>query len=147
MRLGARAGIAVVLALAVLAVPAGALAAAPANDNFANREVPNESLPIEVMGSNVEATSEPGEPTSGTYGHSVWFEWVAPATGWFTFGACDSDFPAGVKIFTGTELGSLAPTDTSLGAEGPGCGNQAQYTFHASAGTAYMVQVDGRAIA
>src|SRR3954454_8952507 len=65
----------VAVACAVFWCPASGWAAAPANDNFANREVLSGSLPIEVMGSNVEATSESGEPTAGTYGRSVWFEW------------------------------------------------------------------------
>jgi hypothetical protein len=130
---------------AALIVPASAAATTPPNDDFANREVLSGTLPIEVTGSNVEATSEPGEPTSGTYGYSVWFEWVAPATGWFTVGACDSDFAAAVAIFTGTEPASL--TRLASSGEGPGCGNRTQYTFHASSGTPYLVQVDGAVIA
>src|SRR3954466_4984108 len=137
----------VAMVCGVLWCPASGWAAAPANDNFANREVLSGSLPIEAMGSNVEATSESGEPTAGTYGHSVWFEWVAPATGWFTVGACDSDFVAAVAIFTGNEPANLTRVANGLGAEGPACGNQSQYTFHASSGTPYMVQVDGRVVA
>lgn len=147
MKRGIRAGIAGGLALVALVVFAdAALAAAPANDDFANRQPLTEALPIEVTGSNVEATHESGEPSNGTYGHSVWFEWEAPATGWFTVGACNSDFAAGVALFTGTEPANLTPVGSGLG-EGPDCGNQAQYTFHASSGTAYVVQVDGRVIA
>jgi hypothetical protein len=141
-----RAVIAMALLGAGLFVPTSA-AAAPLNDDFAGRQDLTGTLPVEVTGSNVEATSEPGEPISGTHGHSVWFEWVAPATGWFTVGACDSDFAAGVAIFTGTEVTSLTRVVNGQGAEGPGCGNQAQYSFRASSGTAYMVQVDGRVIA
>src|SRR3954463_3131934 len=137
----------VAMVCGVLWCPASGWAAAPANDNFANREVLSGSLPIEVMASNVEATSESGEPTAGTYGRSVWFEWVAPATGWFTVGACDSDFVAAVAIFTGNEPANLTRVANGLGAEGPACGNQSQYTFHASSGTPYMVQVDGKVVA
>lgn len=145
MRRGIRAVVAMALVGAALIVPASAAATAPPNDDFANREASTGTLPIEATGSNVEATSEPGEPTSGTYGYSVWFEWVAPATGWFTVGACDSDFAAAVAVFTGTEPANL--TRVASGGEGPGCGNRAQYTFHASSGTPYMVQVDGAVIA
>jgi hypothetical protein len=145
MRRGIRAVIAMALLGAGLIVPASAAATAPPNDDFANRQALTGTLPIEATGSNVEATSEPGEPTSGTYGHSVWFEWVAPATGWFTVGACDSDFAAAVAVFTGTEPANL--TQVSGGGEGPDCGNQAQFTFHASSGVAYMLKVDGAVIA
>jgi hypothetical protein len=143
MRWGIKVAAALVLALCL--TPASALAAAPANDDFANREVLSGTLPIEESGSNVEATSELGENTAGVYGHSVWFEWKAPATGWFTIGACDSNFAAGVGVFTGTELENL--TRVTTGGEGPGCGNQSQYTFRASEGAEYVIRVDGAVIA
>jgi hypothetical protein len=133
------------LVLALCLAPASAWAAAPANDNFANREALNGTLPIEESGSNVEATSEFGENTSGTYGNSVWFEWEAPDTDWFTIGACNSDFAASVGVFTGTELENL--TRVATGGEGPGCGNQSQYTFRASEGAKYVIRVDGAVIA
>lgn len=136
--------VAVTLLGAALVVPVGAVAA-PTNDAFANRQALPGPLPIEATGSNVGATSEPAEPTSGTYGRSVWFEWVAPATGWFTAGVCDSDFAAAVGVFTGTEPATL--TRVASGGEGPACGNREQYTFRASSGTAYMMQVDGALIA
>jgi hypothetical protein len=144
MRRGIKAVIAVALLGAALGVP-GPAVAAPPNDDFANRQVLTGSLPIEATGSNVEATSELGEPTSGTYGRSVWFEWVAPITGWFTVGVCDSDFAAAVAVFTGTEPANL--TRVAIGGEGPACGNRLQYTFRATSGTAYMFQVDGAVVA
>ncbi|HEX5593281.1 MAG TPA: hypothetical protein VFX35_08035 [Solirubrobacterales bacterium] len=139
--------IAAALAGAMLCLPNSALAAPPANDAFANREVLSGALPLEVTGSNVEATTEPGETISGTYGHTVWFEWEAPADGWFTAGTCDSDFAAGVEIFTGTDPEHLTQVTNGLAAEGPDCGNRAQYTFRATAGTNYLLRVDGVVIA
>src|SRR5690242_5200368 len=73
-----------------LVAPVGALAA-PANDDFANREVLVGDVltegPIAVTRSNVEATPEEGEPISVfAAGHSVWFEWEAKSTGWVTIG-------------------------------------------------------------
>jgi hypothetical protein len=136
----------VVLALAVLAVPAGALAAAPANDNFANREVLSGSLPIEVMGSNTEATKEQGEFISPFgAGHSIWFEWEATATGWVTIGSCEGRFTAIVGVFTGTALNSLTPAASGNSEEGPGCYGGRQYTFKAASGTKYVIGVDGNA--
>jgi hypothetical protein len=146
MRRGTRGAIALVLTCAALGVPASASAAAPPNDAFAAREVLAGALPVEATGSNVEATSEAGETISGTYGHTVWFEWEAPADGWFTVGTCDSDFAAAVEIFTGTELEHLTQVAKGLAAEGPDCGNRSQYTFRATAAVKYVIRVDGAVI-
>src|SRR6476659_2852328 len=87
-------GIAGILAALLLALPASAVAAPPANDDFANRQVLGGPLPIEVTASNVEATKEEGEfiPGLSPAGHSVWFEWEAQADGWVTIGACEEAF-------------------------------------------------------
>ena len=45
----------------LLLLASAALAAPPANDHFADREVLSGSLPIEVTRTNVEATQEEGE--------------------------------------------------------------------------------------
>lgn len=128
----------------LLALPA--FAVAPSNDDFADREVLSGSLPIEVPGSNLEATKELEEPEVGAFaaGHSVWFEWEAPSSGWFTVGACGSDFEAVIGIFTGTELASLSRVVQGNAAEGPDCPyRQRQYSFEAVDGTAYVIGVDG----
>jgi hypothetical protein len=138
----------VVLALvcALLLVPASALAAPPANDDFADREVLSGALPIEITRSNVEATKEEGEwiPGLSPAGHSVWFEWEAPSTGFVTVGACDADFPTLLAIFTGTELAELTPRVSGNADEGPDCPySQQQYTFKATTGVKYVIAVDG----
>jgi hypothetical protein len=138
--------VAAALVFALCLAPASA-SAAPLNDDFANRTVLSGALPIEQGGSNVGATSETGEPTSGVYGKSVWFEWEAPATGWSTIGACDSNFAASVAVFTGTELEDLARVSGDGAAEGPDCGNQSQFTFRATEGAKYVIRVDGAVIA
>jgi len=149
MRWGIKVAAALVLALCL--VPASALAAAPANDDFANREVlptgfPG-GLPVEETGSNVEAEAEAGEDISPFAAHhSIWFEWEAEATGWVTVGACGSDFPTLIGIFTGTELSNLTKVVSGNGAEGPqSCGSERKYTFKATAGTSYVIAVDGNA--
>jgi hypothetical protein len=130
-----------------LVAPAGALAAAPANDAFANREVLEEALPIKVVASNVEAEKEEGEFISPfAAGHSVWYEWEATSTGWTTIGACEAeaDFPTIVGVFTGTEVGKLTQVVSGNASEGPDCPyTQRQYTFKAKAGTKYEIAVDG----
>lgn len=131
-----------------LVAPASALAAPPANDDFANREVLVGDVltegPIAVTRSNVEATKEEGEFISPfAAGHSVWFEWEAKSTGWVTVGACEDGFPTIVGVYTGTEIDKLTPVASGNGDEGPGCFSQRQYTFKAKSGTKYVIAVDG----
>lgn len=139
-----------VLVLVLWLAPEIALAA-PANDDFANRQVlpagfPG-GLPVEETGSNVEATKETGEDISPfAAGHSVWFEWEAEATEWVTVGVCDSDFAALVGVFTGTELMNLTKAVSGNSAEGPNCrGTEREFTFKASSGAKYVIGVDGNA--
>lgn len=136
--------VAVVLAALAFLAPL-AQAAAPANDNFANREVLNGALPIEASRSNAGAGKEGGE-SMGPFaaGHSVWFQWTAPATAFFTVGACTASFHTVVGIFTGSELGLLTGVAQGNSAEGPDCPvSESQYTFKATAGTEYAIAVDG----
>lgn len=134
------------LALALFACPASALAK-PANDDFANRQVlTGMPLPLQVTGSNVEATKESGEHLGGLgpAGHSVWFEWEAPNNGWYTFGACAMSFAGTIRIYTGTEVANLVPLPQGNRNEGPDCPyRQRQYSFEATAGTDYVIGVDG----
>jgi hypothetical protein len=136
------------LALAVsglLWIVPGALGA-PANDDFANREVLNGSLPIEVTRSNVEATKESGEFLGSIFaaGHSVWFEWEAASDDWITIGACNSDFANVAGVYTGTAVNSLTSVSSGNSSEGPDCPfSQRQYTFKATTGTKYEIAVDG----
>jgi hypothetical protein len=139
-------GISALFVLVLLALPAAASAAAPANDDFANREVLTGALPIEVERSNVEATKEEGESIPGLApaGHSVWFEWEAVSDGWVTIGSCDNPFPTIIGVFTGTQVNELTSVAFGNGSEGPNCPNQGrQYTFKATGGTKYAIAVDG----
>ncbi len=134
-----------VVALAALALSAPLAQAAPANDNFANREVLSGALPIEVSRSNVGATPENGD-SMGPFaaGHSVWFQWTAPATAFFTVGACTASIPTVVGVFTGSELGHLTRAAEGNSSEGPNCPfTERQFTFKATAGTEYKIAVDG----
>jgi hypothetical protein len=143
-----RRGLLTILAAVACLVPMApaALAAAPASDDFADREVLSGSLPIQVTRSNVEATREEGEPFLMTgKGRTIWYEWEAEDTGFVTVGTCEAGFRALVGVFTGTAVNTLtAVADTS--SNGPGCptpysGTQA--TFKAQAGTVYEIVADG----
>lgn len=138
------------LVFLALWVPPAAVAAPPANDDFANREAINGSLPIETPGSNVGATKEAEESldTWEAAGHSAWFKWQASSTGWTTIGSCHDAIHPVVAIFEGTALGSLLKVarrgvvDSS--SEGPHCSTtESEFTFMATAGTTYAIAVDG----
>lgn len=136
-----------IVAFAMLLAPAGAFAEPPSNDKFAARALLEPSLPIEVTGSNVEATKEDGEFVQqlSPAGHSVWFEWEATATGWVSVGLCGTQFPTILDIFTGTEIDELTSVLKTSGSAGPDCAgeNKAKSTFKATSGTKYVIFVDG----
>lgn len=136
----------------MLVLPAVAPAVPPSNDKFASRLVLGpgfpEGVPITVSGDNFEAGEEAEEhiPGLAPAGHSVWFEWEAASDGWVSIGACDADFPTILAVFTGDELEDLTQVAGNNSGEGPDCPFQyRQFTFQASAGTKYVIAVDGNA--
>lgn len=143
-------GIATALAAFLFAFPAGALAAPPANDDFADREVLSGSLPIAVSGSNMEATKEPNEPTpdefaSGASGHTVWFEWEATFTGFATVSSCGGSIYPVLGVYTGGELEDLTEVAGKFPTQGPECPDLdgKAVTFGAVDGVTYEIVVDG----
>lgn len=140
----------VTLALGLLALPASALAAPPANDDFAQRMPLPFGLPvgpIEVSASNVEATKEAGEAIPGLSpaGHSIWFEWEPASTGWVSVGLCGTQFPTILDVFTGSQIDDLTSVlkgDSSVGPDCPG-GDGVKRTFRAEDETRYVIVVDG----
>lgn len=139
--------IAIAIALTALwAAPA--VAAPPANDDFANRQVLAGSLPIEAPAENFEAGKETGESLDlfAAAGHSVWFEWEALATGWVTIGACSpaGEFKEVLGVYTGTTVAALTRVAKGNADEGPHCPfTQHEYSFKATIGTKYEIAVDG----
>jgi hypothetical protein len=136
------------LGSSLLLSAASALAAPPANDDFAAAQAIS-ALPLSVSGTNVEATKEAEEPTphagGGFAGHSVWYSWQAPSTTVVTIGTCGSDFDAALAVFTGNALNALTLVESNTFSFGPGCsyGYRSEVTFKAFAGTTYRVVVDG----
>ena len=136
---------ALILALGLagtMLVPGSALAAAPANDNFAAAaELTGRSDVAE--GTNEEATKELNEPNhAGPGGASIWYRWTAPADGRVVVSTCESDFDTLVGVYTGTAVGSL----TQVAANNDGCGVgrlQSRLSFQATTGTTYSIAVDG----
>jgi hypothetical protein len=121
--------------------PAGA-PVAPFSDTFANAgSLPSIAAGFEV-GSNVGASTEVGEPSPGFIpgGASVWVQWMAPANGLATFSTAGSSFDTLLAVYTGSNVDNLVPLTFDDDSAGYLCSS---VQFNATAGTAYMIQVDG----
>jgi hypothetical protein len=142
--IGICAAIAVGASLGVLAPPA---LAAPANDAFANPADLGNALPVHLTESNEGATPDAGERVGElAKGHSIWWEWESPMTGWVTVSTCASGFQTVLNVFEGTELGHLTSltAERGNGDEGPGCWESGTtYTFAATADHKYVIGADG----
>jgi hypothetical protein len=90
-------------------------AAPPANDNFANR-APISGASGTALGNNVDATSEPGErPLAGIESatNTVWWQWTAPADGWYGLDTFGSLFNTVLAVFRGDQVQELVLLDDS----------------------------------
>lgn len=112
---------------------------APANDNFANRTLIT-GIPFTVDGDNTDATLESGEPSWGQ--HSVWYEWVAPAGGVYSFDTEGSIGMSDTKIgvYTGTAVDALTIVSQD---DDSGTGYLSRISFEATASTSYKIAVTG----
>ena len=101
------------------------------NDYFSNR-FDVEGFPATVYGSDVNATSELGEPDLG-FGQTVWWSWTAPKAS--TVGICfaGTDFGADMRIYTGDTMSNLVQVPITYIYNGG-------LSFLASAGTNYLFQ-------
>ena len=153
--LSAAFGLAALLWLCLGNTAPAAAKSAPANDDFANAATLS-GLPVNATGTNVDATTEPGEPTHtdlgyGTpAGHSVWWSWTAPSDGVVTVDTCGSDFDTLLAVYTGNNLNALTPVGFNDGAvpitpdecETKYSGDS-MLTFTAQGGQVYRIAVDG----
>jgi subtilisin family serine protease/outer membrane protein assembly factor BamB len=126
------------------------LGAIPANDNFANAQT-IAGRSVLIKGTNTQATVESGEPEIRglTGGKSLWYRWTAPAAGRFQVGLQSDGFDPLLAVYTGTTLNSLAIVGSSDDADaesgGPSTATGSLVTINATAGTTYLIQVDGAA--
>lgn len=139
---------AVSVACVLLALPAAASAAPPANDDFANAIVLPSLLPVlTVTGTNVEATIEADEPAplDLPIDASMWWQWTAPATGTVTISLCASNFDTVLGVYTGTTVVALTPLSSSDDSCGGGgfFAPQSRLSFLATSGVNYKLQVSG----
>ena len=122
--------------------PAAALGApVPPNDDFANATDLGSASPASASGSNLWATTEPGEPGSG-FGPptaTVWYRWTAPQDAVMRAATCRSTFDTTLAVYRGTALGRLG----RVAANDQGCGERSALRFLAVTGTTYHVAVGG----
>jgi hypothetical protein len=117
------------------------LAQAPVNDSFAGAVTLSGSTNI-VIGSNVAATSEPGEPAhaGNPATASVWWTWVAPDNGPVVVDTLGSAFDTVLAVYTGNAVGAL--TLVAANDDAPNLSTSA-LAFPAIRGTTYRIAVDG----
>ncbi len=115
---------------------------APVNDNFSAAAAISGGIG-KMVTSNVDATSEVGEPNhegaGGSAFSSIWFSWTAPFSGYIIFNTFGSDFDTSLAAYTGTAVNSL----TNLDANDDGLNNQSRINFQVVSGTTYYIAVDG----
>ncbi|MDH3629288.1 MAG: hypothetical protein OES25_16755, partial [Acidobacteriota bacterium] len=113
----------------------------PANDDFVNAEV----LPTDTtwLGSNVDATAEPGEPSHAgvSTGSSIWFEWTAPTDGFVTVDTFGSNYDTVLALYIGTAVDAL--TVVASNDDAPGWLQSELYLIPVGVGTVYSLAVDG----
>jgi hypothetical protein len=115
-----------------------------ANDDFAKAEAISGAL-ASVEGTNIDATTETGEPAPFYSSSSVWYSWTAPATGGVKLDTCASDFDTVLSVHTGSTLGSLTrvtENDDGCWDVGPN-GYGSKLSFNGTAGTTYYIRVAG----
>ena len=135
--------VAVVTALA--AGSATAQAAPPVNDDYANATTIAGKLPVQVDGTNAEATKEAGEPNHGGDAGvaSVWYSWTAPATGPVQIHTCNGpSFDTLLGVYT--ETGSVPPFSNLHEEAGNDdfCAHGSLVELDAVQGTVYKIAVD-----
>ena len=121
-----------------------AIAAPPANDDFADAEDLGSALPVNVTRSNVDATEEADDPrTLSAPQHSVWFRWEAPSAEPISIDTCNSEFSTTLAVFSGSSLNSLTRVGEDSNSDGRFCSAASGVAFRAVAGTVYSIMVAG----
>ena len=99
---------------------------------------------VTVLGSNVGATLEAGEPphVGGASGASVWWRWRSPVAGPVVATTLGSDFDTVLAVYQGADLASLR--EVAANDDDPTGGNPSRVVFDAEAGASYAVAVSGK---
>jgi hypothetical protein len=111
------------------------------NDNFADRYLIN-GLSGQTTGTNINSTSEPGEPIHARSGggRSVWWEWVAPQSGFAEITTFGSNYDTVLAVYTGNTVSSLTEIASN---DDYGGTRQSRVGFNANSGNSYKIAVDG----
>jgi hypothetical protein len=133
----------IVTSLALTIDRAGVVAAAPPpNDDFVDAAAIG-GLTGSIVGTNVDATSEPNEPGLGTdFSHSVWYRWTAPGDACLNVDTLGSGFDTVLSVYSGSgvsELQSIATNDDIAF----GSNSRSFVTFSAASGMVYDFQIAG----
>ncbi|MEP6922084.1 MAG: Ig-like domain-containing protein [bacterium] len=117
----------------------------PSNNYFATAQVLS-GYSGSVSGSNVGADKEPGEPNHEPAGNiggaSVWYRWLAPASGPVTITTEGSSFDTLLGVYTGTSVSGLTIIARNDDEGTPGI-LTSRVSFNAVGGTTYQIAVDG----
>lgn len=140
MRSGGRRILVATFGLALWSIPAVAQAVPPPNDAFAARTTVA-AIPYDDAQSTLEATTEPGEPTSqcGPAGRSVWYQFTPVTDLVLRADTLGSDFDTVLAVWRGADLASLDAVACSDDVISP----QSIVVFAAEAGTTYVIQAGG----
>jgi hypothetical protein len=120
--------------------------APPLNDNFASAQVITGDSG-NVSGTNVNATTEPGEPLTDSRGASVWYVWNVSHGGVVQMDTCNSSFSPLLAAYTGNSVNALTPLPS--GQVAVFCGNtgtfisSVQFTLPPNGGTIYFAVEGG----
>ncbi len=113
---------------------------APANDDFENAQPVGR--PAHIASSNVDATTQPGEPQPAIFGgsgHSVWYKLTATTNDAVWVSTANAAQPAMVAVYTGPDVAHL----TEVGTEGGAGGYRANMIFSTKPGMTYYIAVTG----
>jgi hypothetical protein len=116
----------------------------PPNDTFAGR-LPLTGAGAAAGGTVLGASLEPGEPApaGATGGRSVWYEWIAPASGSAFFQGTAARFNPAFGLYQGSTLASLLPGIT--GGSGAPTGSEQTFlaSYPVSKGSSYLLRIEG----
>ncbi|HWY76767.1 MAG TPA: immunoglobulin domain-containing protein, partial [Verrucomicrobiae bacterium] len=118
----------------------------PAGDYFSNRVAIRGTNGL-ISGSNIGATTEPGEPLHDgkVGGASVWYKWTPPYTGIASMGTVGSDFDTLLAVYRVNRTGPTNVTNlVAVSADDDGGGFFTSHvTFDADENFEYEIAVDG----
>ena len=118
----------------------------PANDSLAAAGVVAGSA-WTLSGSNVDATSEVGEPAhaGSAPAKSVWWTWTAPSTGTCTLTTAGSGFDTVLAVYQGVSVATLTAVASNDNAVTGGV--TSVVSFPVTSGLVYRIAVDGKSAA